>query len=134
MLSTIIRQQRGINLLELVLAIALCGMALLAVVGVQWRYHKAFQQDEHRLQARAIASSLMSEFEAGLRTNFDADWSRVRQDVPAELDPKSDYEYECAESIEDTDGNLKRLQLEVFWTDKRGAQSEKLWCIFLRGE
>ena len=134
MRSITIRQQRGINLLELILAIALCGMALLAVVGVQWRYHKAFQQDERRLQARAIASSLMSEFEAGMRTNFDADWNRVRQTVPLELDSKGEYQYECTESIEDGDGNLKRLQLEIFWTDKRGGQSEKLWCIFLRGE
>ena len=132
--SITIRRQRGINLLELILAIALCGMALLAVVGVQWRYHKAFQQDEGRLQARAIASSLMSELEAGLRSNFDADWNRVRQDVPPELDPKGEYDYECTESIEDVDGNLKRLRLEIFWVDKRGTQSEKLLCIFLRGE
>ena len=55
--SFTIKSPRGINLLELILAIALCGMALLAVIGVQWRHHKALQKDEVRLEARAVAST-----------------------------------------------------------------------------
>lgn len=129
-----IKQQRGINLLELILAITLCGMALLAVVGVQWKYHKAFQQDEMRLQARAIAASLMDRYEAKLRTNFDGGNQQPQIAVPAELDPEGVYQYECRESVVDPEVSLKRIEIEVRGDDKQGSQSEKLWCIFLRGE
>jgi len=116
------------------LAIALCGMALLAVLGVQWRYHKSLHQDQTRVKARALAASVMSRSEAGLRTNFDGVQALSRGAAEATLDPNGVFEYEILENYEDAEGNLKKVEVVVHWESDRGPQKERLWCIFLRGE
>lgn len=125
---------RGINLIELVLAIALCGMALLAVVGVQWRHHKAMQKDTVRIEARAIASSVMNQMETILRGDFDGNHTLELSPAPPELDPGGRFQYLVKESYDDVEGNLKKVDVEVHWESDQGPRKEVLWCVFLRGE
>jgi hypothetical protein len=132
--SSITRPQRGINLLELILAIALCGMALLAVVGVQWRHHKAMQKDETRIEARAVASSLLAEVESSLRDDFDGVYGVPLSPVLPELDTDNRFQYQIEESYEDPENNLKRVEVSVLWKSPQGPRKEVLWCVFLRGE
>lgn len=131
---TTTRSPRGINLLELILAIALCGMALLAIVGVQWRHHKAMQKDEVRIEARALASSLMNEVETDLRDDFDGDHAMPLSTAPVELDPEARFQYLINESYDDAEGNLKKVDVEIQWKSPQGPRKEVLWCVFLRGE
>ena len=132
--SSTTRRQQGINLLELILAITLCGMALLAVMGVQWRYHKAMQKDEVRIEARAVATSLLNEVETSLRTDFDGLYGVPLTPVPPELNRNDKYTYQIVESYDDAEGNLKRVEVEVHWKSPQGPRKEVLWCVFLRGE
>jgi Tfp pilus assembly protein PilV len=134
MIFTTIKSPRGINLLELVLAIALCGMALLAVVGVQWRHHKAMQKDEIRIEARAAAASLLQEVEASLKSSFDGIHKVALSPVPAELDPDDRFTYLIDESYEDAESNLKKVEVQIHWDSPQGPRTEVLWCVFLRGE
>ena len=54
----------GMNLLELILSIAFCALALLAVMGLQARYQRALAKDEIRSQAEAQAQTVLSRVEA----------------------------------------------------------------------
>ena len=132
--SFTIKSPRGINLLELILAIALCGMALLAVIGVQWRHHKALQKDEVRLEARAVASSILDQVEVELRTNFDGIYAIGLSPVSSELDPDGRFRYLIEENYADLEGNLKREQVEIHWESPQGLRKEVLWCVYLRRE
>jgi len=129
-----IKRQRGINLLELILAIALCGMALLAVVGIQWRHHKAMQKDEVRIEARAVASSLLNEVETKLRTDFDGVHSVGLSPVEPELNKNGKFSYLIEETYDDPENNLKRIEIQIHWESAQGPRKEVLWCVFLRGE
>lgn len=107
-------------------------MALLAVAGVQARYHQAVTKDSMRLRARALAASLMDRAEARLRDNFDLDVTEPRG--PGGLDSQGVYETSVEQRLLPEDENLKRVEVAVFWEDRQGPQSLRLWCVFLRGE
>lgn len=109
-------------------------MALLAIVGVQWRHHQAVQKDEVRMTARAVAASLLDQIEVQLRTDFDHTYALSTSPVDPDLDTNGRFRFQVLEGYEDPERNLKKITVEVYWETKQGLRKETLWCVFLRGE
>ncbi|MGE0496007.1 MAG: hypothetical protein AB7S38_42780 [Vulcanimicrobiota bacterium] len=120
--SRLSRRPWAISLLELVMALAFCGLALLAVVGLQARYQQALVKDDLRSQAEAVAQSLLQRAEASLRTDF-----AVSVDQPRQLVAPG-FEAEVA-SQQPTPGT-KKVEVTVYFQDRQGAQTARLWCIY----
>lgn len=101
-------------------------MALLALVSAEIYSARADRGGSQRHQATMVAGSLMAEAEKDLRRNFGASVAAGRQAAPGH----PGYEYELIEQSE-VGGRIKRLQVNVFWTDQQGAQQYSLWTRVL---
>ncbi|GMU52028.1 MAG: hypothetical protein AMXMBFR33_11740 [Candidatus Xenobia bacterium] len=118
--------RRGFTFAELILCLGIMGMALLALVSAEIYSARADRGGSQRHQATMVASSLMAEAEKDLRRDFGASVAAGRQAVPG----NPGYEYELLEQSE-VGGRIKRLQVNVFWSDQQGDQQYSLWTRVL---
>lgn len=123
------RRPWGTNLLELVLAMAFCAMALLAVLGVQSRQHQALQKSAGRERGEQLALSLQADAANRLAEDF---WTPVgysRQ--PLAEAPGFDSEVQVVDSPPPPAiAILRKVTVTVWWTDKQGEQKATLWCYY----
>lgn len=102
-------------------------MALLAVLAVQTRYHQAQVKDTLRQRARDLSLDLQAEVAEQLEQDFAADVSRVRSPLSDALD------FEAAIEVEPnhpTTPTLKKVTVILWWRDRQGEQTTRLWCYY----
>ncbi len=108
--------RRGFSLAEVMAAIFLLAIAILALVGVLIMNLRATAKPVERHTATLIASSALDKAEAQLRS----DWS-VAPDFGPAADPEDDR-FTVTLSSADTNSQLKSLQVVVTWSDSNGDQ------------
>ncbi len=129
------RHRTGVTLPEILIAIAVLSITLLALAGLQASILKGRQKSLAEVHAAKLASSLMISLEAELSTDINKDISQARTPVPPELlsDNPYNFEYEVLQSFDGppADG-LKDVTVTIYWKDKNGPQKRTVWSKFVR--
>lgn len=121
------QKTRGTNLLEMVLALAFCAMALLAVLSVQAHTHQALQKNREREKAHTIALSVQAQTANLLAQDFSAPVERALS--PHEGD--SEYQVEVVSQPNDpVTPTVKKVTVSVWYHDRHGRQRLELWCYY----
>lgn len=109
------------------MAVGLLSMAILGLVSAQLFATRAGQEVSERHLAGVIASSLMADAEVTLRKSFSQSVARSRGPVPEH--PR--YQAEITETRR-LSGDLKEIEVTVYWIDKEGPQEHRLWTKIAR--
>lgn len=112
------------TLAEIIIALAVTGLAVLAGVGVQLFAMNAQNKAGLWSEAGMVAKSLMARSQDALQRDFSTSVAAPRGSVPPDLDPDGRFEYEVLESAEPPplQDSLKRLEVVVYWRDRQGDQ------------
>jgi Tfp pilus assembly protein PilV len=123
-----------LTLSEILLALALLSITLLALAALQASILKGRQKSTVNVYAAKVAAALMVTIETQLASDIEADVSQVRSEVPPEilLDTPYQFEYEVTQSFDGPpEQGLKDVSVTVYWKDKNGEQKRTLWSKFV---
>ena len=117
--------QKGASLFEVLTAVTLVAIAILAGIGLQTFAFKAQKKASLRSKASIVARGLMARCQADLAADFGATVTAPRQAVPVELDSERQFEYEVQESkaAPPLEEELKQVEVVLYWKDQQGDQS-----------
>ncbi|MEW6279800.1 MAG: prepilin-type N-terminal cleavage/methylation domain-containing protein [Candidatus Eremiobacterota bacterium] len=118
---------RGYSLIEILVAVLLIAIALLALAGVQAVALRSQQGVGGRHTASVVAASVMGECEAALKQDFTADVTRSR----APYAGQPGYEVSVSQRVESP--LLRRVDVSVYWRDEHDdAHEYRLWTRAVR--
>lgn len=98
------------------IALVIVTIAVFALVAVQIHSVRAQMATTERHTASVLAASLADQAIAALEEDFDASVQAARQ--PSQV---QGYEYRL--EVTDEAAGLKGLKVDVYWTDRHGAQT-----------
>lgn len=119
--------KRGLTLAEVMVAVGLLALAILGLVSAQLFATRASNEVSERHLAGVIAASLMADAEVTLRKSFSQSVSRARSPVPEHRG----YQAEVNQNVV-MSGDLKEIEVIVYWVDKKGPQEHHLWTKIAR--
>ncbi len=126
--------KQGVTLSEILVAISLLALSLLALVGLQISVLKGRQKSAVNVHASKVAATIMIDIESRLSSNIETEVSQARIDVPTEMLAENPYkfQYEVTESFDGPpEQGLKDVAVTVYWIDKNGEQQRTLWSKFI---
>ncbi|MGE0492342.1 MAG: prepilin-type N-terminal cleavage/methylation domain-containing protein [Vulcanimicrobiota bacterium] len=107
------RVKRGFTLSEVMVAIMLISIALLALVSMQAHTLRSEGMTQQRHQASVIAGSYLAQAEASLESDFDRDVSKPRQTA-------DDPDFEVEVNQQPLEPDLQAVTVRVLWREKQG--------------
>lgn len=119
-------RQSGVTLAEILLALALLSVTLLALVALQTSILKGRQKSSVNIYAAKVASGIMASLEERLAADIETVVAQPRGKVPPELllGAPYEFEYQVTESFDGPpEQGLKDVAVTLFWKDKNGEQS-----------
>lgn len=114
------RQPRALTISEVIVAVAICAIAVFALVSLQvaslrWKSKSGMQQ-----RASLLASSLLDESVSKLRIKF-------TDDVNQPIQPVADEEpFKSSITVTEEAPQLKKVEVVIYWTDRNGEQKYRL--------
>lgn len=115
------RRRGGFTILEVMIAVMLVVVPLLALVSVQIYMTGAGAQDEMRATASALAYSELNRIETTLKAQFSTNVARPAGPVAG----NPDYTMTITENLVNPD--LKEVRVTVTWSDEVGPHEYELW-------
>lgn len=106
--------RRGFTLAEVLVAVAICAMGLLALVSVQILSLKAARANSGRHTAGVLAESVMADIRA---QDFGDSVARAEQDLPGHPGFRL-----RVDEARDAALALKRVDVVIIWTSEQGRQ------------
>lgn len=121
-------RRSGLSLFEVMVAIAVFAIAVLALISVQAFALRSQVKAQQHQQATILAVSLMAEAEARVKTDFGAMLETPSTPLMETENLPEGYTYTAQQSFETAD--VQRITLKVRWTDGNGPQEYELWTKF----
>ena len=119
---------RGVNLVEVLLAISVLAVATLALLSVRTFSLQAQQKTQERQTATALALEVMTEAEAKIEANFEVDLGAgYTHDTSAWPDG---FTHTLTQQFDSPE--LQSIEVMLFWTDRNGPQEYRLWTKFAK--
>ena len=117
---------RGFTLVEVMVSLVFLTIAIFGLVSANIYAARAHQVSKERQAANVLAVSQLESCERLLRHDFNESVELVRHSFPS----NPDFEREVLVSSVGTRTDLKRVDVNIYWNDKNGAQNENLWTYF----
>ena len=119
-------REKGFSLAELVLALGIISVSVLAALGVAIYSSRGNGKAESHFRASQKAESVMADVESVLAADLDADVTASRQPMGTLYNPEGApaFEYEVSQSFVGAPADrLKEVVVTVFWEDQQGDRS-----------
>ena len=121
-------RHRGMSLAEVIIAIGVFAVAVLALISVRAFALRAQVKAQQHHQATALAISLLAEAEARVKTSFEAQLEPPDDPLMKTEELPDGYTYVATQTFINPD--LQKIVLKVRWTDRNGNQEYELWTKF----
>jgi type IV pilus assembly protein PilV len=140
-MNTTRRRQRGVTLLDALIAIVLLAFGMLGLVGLQARLLKAGSDAQYRITAAALADRLLSmalvdAANAACYTlpanppptcsSVTANNARAQWERDLDVLPSAAATVELTTAAGDSTGTLRQLRVQIQWTSKEDGRTRSL--------
>lgn len=121
--------RRGVTFPEVIVCILLLSIAVLGLISVQIFALKSTVKNEDRHVASVLAFSIMSDLERALREDFEDDTLGVDPPLPVPGHDEYTHRIEVSPPLAPPNEGLRRVQVQIFWSDDGGDHQYEVWSL-----